>query len=197
MIQHWIRFVNHTFRSGLLAEGIRERNGQLIFSRQCRNVKNNGTSEEGLFAANWLYVLIRISCGANLQAENHYQLASEQQSPETVQTRHTVERRACGRVWGRFPVILGFVYSAVRPTLQGIAGEQDLGPVRPVRFLVFRSHHPTHAAGQGSSVRFGRFGHATRCARSTFQHDTLPVIGRTFGIRSVEEIGQERHRKSA
>jgi hypothetical protein len=77
-----------------------------------------------------------------------------------------------------------------------VAVEQDLGPVSPVRFPDFQvaSPHP-HAAGQRSSVRFGRFGPATRCARSTFQGGTTPDVGMAFGISSAESAGREGHRK--
>ena len=55
---------------------------------------------------------------------------------------------------------------------------------------------PPHDANLGSSARFGQFGRATRCARSTFQHNTLPDFGRAFGISSVGTAAREGHRKT-
>ena len=46
------------------------------------------------------------------------------------------------------------------------------------------------------SARFGRFGRATRCRRSTFQGNSAPDFGMTFGISSVGTAARERHRKS-
>ena len=43
---------------------------------------------------------------------------------------------------------------------------------------------PTPPTDLSISVRFGRFGHATRRARSNFQHNTLPDFGRAFGERN-------------
>ena len=55
--------------------------------------------------------------------------------------------------------------------------------------------HP-NTTDLGSSARLGRFGCATRCARSIFHRGMPPDFGLTFGISSVETVGREGHRKS-
>jgi hypothetical protein len=55
--------------------------------------------------------------------------------------------------------------------------------------------HPA-ATDPGSSARFGRFGRATRCRRSTFQGDSAPDFDMTFGISSVGTAARVGHQKT-
>ena len=120
-----------------------------------------------------------------------------------------MERRAC-RVYGLFRT-LRICLSSHKTRSPSVAGERDLGPVSPVRSsvcLAVRWHprlqrelaplpHPNHcAAGQCSSAWVGRFGPATRCARSIFHRDMPLDFCLAFGISSAGAVRREGHRKS-